>query len=150
MSTYSFIDVQATLVGPGGVVDLGNGAGVAAEGITIERNNDSGVMTIGADGTVMHALRAAKDGTITVRLLKTSQTNSKLSELYNLQQQSSLSYGRNTITVRNAATGDTTTASECGFKKFPSVSYSQDGEVMEWQFNCGRIETVLGTGDPEK
>ena len=46
--TYSFIDVQATLVGPTGVIELGYGAAVAEEGITIEMAEDKNAMLIGA------------------------------------------------------------------------------------------------------
>ena len=84
-NTYSFADVAATLVGPTGIVDLGYGAAVAEEGITIEPAGDKNTMLIGADGEGMHSLHADKSGTITVRLLKTSPTNLKLQAMYNAQ-----------------------------------------------------------------
>lgn len=149
MATYSFLDVQATLVGPGGAVELGNGAGAAQEGITIAYSEDKGNMLVGADGNVMHSLRASQAGTITVRLLQTSPTNAKLAIMHNAQCQSSLTFGRNTITIRNSATGDTIVASQCAFAKLPDLTYAQDGSTYEWVFNCGVINEVLGTGDPE-
>ncbi|MCE6957462.1 DUF3277 family protein, partial [Acinetobacter baumannii] len=72
MSTYSFMDTQCTLASDDGVIDLGYGAGVADEGITIAMAGDANTMTIGADGEGMHSLSANKSGTVTVRLLKTS------------------------------------------------------------------------------
>ncbi|MFX9073367.1 phage protein, partial [Acinetobacter baumannii] len=70
MSTYSFMDTQCTLASDDGVIDLGYGAGVADEGITIAMAGDANTMTIGADGEGMHSLSANKSGTVTVRLLK--------------------------------------------------------------------------------
>ena len=39
--TYSFIDVQASIVGPGGAFSLGYGEATAEEGITIAAANDN-------------------------------------------------------------------------------------------------------------
>ena len=57
---YSFEDVQATLNGPGGSISLGAGAGNAQEGISFEFLDDKDGMLIGADGSVVHSLRASK------------------------------------------------------------------------------------------
>src|SRR5690348_11425020 len=96
-NTYSFLNVQASIVGPGGSFNLGDGAGVTEEGITIERQDDKDAMTIGADGIGMHSLRASKAGTVTVRLLKTSPQNAKLMAMYDLQTLSSTLHGQNVI-----------------------------------------------------
>lgn len=147
--TYSFLDVQATLAGPTGVVDLGCGAGNAQEGITVAFNEDKDNMLVGADGSVMHSLRASQAGQITVRLLQTSESNNKLSIMYNAQAVSSSLWGQNVITVRNSATGDVIVASACAFTKQPDINYAQDGGTLEWVFNCGAINEILGTGSPE-
>ena len=70
MSTYSFLDFSASIVGPGGAFDLGYGSGNAEEGVTVAMLEAKNTMTIGADGTPMHSLHAGKSGTITVTLLK--------------------------------------------------------------------------------
>lgn len=145
MSTYSFLDVQATLVGPTGIVQLGYGAAVADEGITIEAAGDKNTMIIGADGEGMHSLHADKSGTVTVRLLKTSPTNAKLMAMYDAQTLSSALHGQNLITVTNPVAGDMTTARSCAFKKRPSLAYKKDGDIVEWQFDSIKIDTILGT-----
>ena len=38
--TYSFLDIQATLVGPGGAINLGSGAALDDEGISITPTSD--------------------------------------------------------------------------------------------------------------
>lgn len=145
MSTYSFLDVQATLVGPTGIVQLGYGAAVADEGITIEAAGDKNTMIIGADGEGMHSLHADKSGTVTVRLLKTSPINAKLMAMYDAQTLSSALHGQNLITVTNPVAGDVNTARSCAFKKRPNLAYKKDGDIVEWVFDSIKIDTILGT-----
>jgi hypothetical protein len=144
MSTYSFQDIAATLVGPTGIINLGYGAAVGDEGISIEMAGDKNTMTIGADGEGMHSLHADKSGTVTVSLLQTSPVNAKLQVMYDAQTLSSTLHGQNLITVRNPASGDLTTARSCAFKKKPSLKYGKDGAMVQWAFDCLKIDTILG------
>jgi len=144
-NTYSFLNVQATIVGPGGSFNIGQGAAVSEEGITVDMVDDKDAMTIGADGIGMHSLRASKAGTVTVRLLKTSPQNSKLMAMYDLQQTTSTLWGQNVITVVDTGGSDNTTARGVAFAKKPSIVYSKDGQMLEWKFNCVAIDSVLGT-----
>lgn len=144
MPTYSFQDVNATLVGTG-VINLGAGAANAEEGITIEMGGDKNSMMIGADGEGMHSLHADKSGQVTVRLLKTSPQNAKLMAMYALQTAASNLHGQNTITITNSKSGDVTIARECAFKKKPTIVYAKDGNVQEWVFDAIKIDTILGT-----
>jgi len=144
MATYSFQDVNCTLVGAGGVIDLGAGAGVADEGISIEMAGDKNTMTVGADGEGMHSLHADKSGTITVTLLKTSPVNAKLQALYNLQTNASGLHGQNVITTTNPQTGDVVTARQCAFRKLPNNMYGKDGGTNAWVFDAIKIDQVLG------
>ena len=143
--TYSFMNVQATLAGPGGSVNLGYGAGTAEEGITIEMNGDKNTMTIGADGTPMHSLHADKSGTLTVRLLKTSPANAQLQALYDLQTSSASLHGQNVVTVNNTTSGDNIGARYVAFKKMAPNTYAKDGGMVEWAFDAGAIDSMLGT-----
>lgn len=144
MSTFSFLDVQATLVGVGAVINLGAGAGVAEEGITIAMAGDKNTMTIGADGEGMHSVHADKSGSVTVRLLKTSPTNAKLMALYDAQTLSSALHGQNVITITNPQSGDVTTCRQAAFKKKPDIVYAKDGNMMDWVFDVIKVDTVLG------
>lgn len=146
MATYSFLDVFCTLTGPNGVIPLGSGSGVADEGITIEMAGDKNTLTPGADGEVMNVLHAANNGMITIRLLKTSPYNALLSAMYIEQRQSSLIWGKNVIVVSDIARGDVITATNCAFKKFPTIVYSKDGPMNEWTKDAGKITQILGPG----
>lgn len=145
MATYSFIDVQATLAGPTGVVNMGYGAATAEEGITIAAAADKNTMTIGADGEGMHSLHADKSGQITVRLLKTSPINQALMIQYDAQTLSSVLHGKNVITVRNSVSGDIAIARGVAFKRAPDLAYAKDGGIVEWQFDAIKIDRNLGT-----
>jgi hypothetical protein len=145
MSTYSFIDVQATLVGPTGTVDFGYGAATAEEGITIAPAGDKNTMTVGSDGEGMHSLHADKSGQITVRLLKTSPVNQALMIQYDAQTLSSTLHGKNIITVRNSAAGDIAICRGVAFKRAPDLTYAKEGGLVEWTFDAIKIDRNLGT-----
>ncbi|HAN2345309.1 TPA: DUF3277 family protein [Escherichia coli] len=144
MATYSFLDVTASLTGPTGVIDLGQGSANSEEGITQTMGGNKNTMIIGADGEVMHSLHADKSGTITVTLLKTSPVNKKLSLAYNAQSQSSATWGNNVIVIRNTASGDISTARSCAFQKQPDFNNAKEGGTVAWVFDCGKIDQLLG------
>jgi len=143
-NTYSFKDVAASLAGPTGSANLGFGAAIAEEGISIDMTGDKNTMHIGADGTPMHSLHADKSGTVVIRVLKTSPINSILQTMYDNQQISSTLWGQNLIIVRENQSGDVTTAQFCAFKKKPNIKYAKEADVLDWEFHAGTIDTVLG------
>ena len=148
--SYSFLDVQASIAGPGGNFPLsGDRVGIAQEGITVTATGDKNVMTIGADGAAMHALSADQSGTITVTLLRTCPVNRMLQNLYNYQSRSSSYWGANTITIRDVARGDTITCQEVAFAKAPDLAFATEGGTFAWTFHAGKIERQLGSGTPE-
>ncbi|MFG0231748.1 phage structural protein [Achromobacter sp. 413638] len=143
--TYSFIDVSASLVGPGGAFSLGYGQANAEEGITIAPVGDKNTMMIGADGEGMHSLHADKSGTVTLRYLKTAPVNATLQALYDAQSLDSRLWGKNLISVTNSASGDVTVCRSCAFKRKPDLGYAKDGDTVEWVFDAMKIDTILGT-----
>jgi hypothetical protein len=148
MSAYSFLNCQASISGPNGQFNIGNGAGTAEEGITIAMRGDKNTTTVGADGTPMMSLHADKSSTVTVRLLKTSPVNAMLSQMYAADSSDSSLWGQNTITVRDSSRGDHSTCRQCAFKKLPDLTYNKEGPVIEWVFESGITDELLGTGTP--
>lgn len=148
MAVYSFKDIQAALEGAGGSINLGSGAAIAEEGITIEPVEDKNVMTVGADGAGMHSLIANNSATVTVRLLKTSPVNAQLQQMYNHQVLSAATHGRNTLTIRDVARGDVIVLSGVAFKRRPSITYAKEGGTTEWVFDALRVSQTLGVGTP--
>jgi hypothetical protein len=145
MSTFSFSDVSATLLGPGGTISLGNGAGTADEGITVEMIDDKDTMTTGADGTIMHSLHASKAARITVRILKTAPTNAQLSLLYQTQSASSALWGKNTLAVSDVVRGDVIAGTDIAFARHAPITYAKDANINEWLFQ-GSVTQLLGSG----
>jgi hypothetical protein len=145
MATYSFKDVTAAYTGPGGSFQLAFGAGAAEEGISFEMMEDKNQMTVGADGSVMHSLHAGKAGTITARLLKTSPINALLMACYDFQTTASTLWGTGIIVIRQVAASDIATARQCAFKRAPNMTYAKDGGTVEWSWDAGKIDRILGT-----
>lgn len=143
--TYSFLDVVASLVGPGVAVNLGNGAGPAPEGISFDPSADLDTMTIGADGSGMHTLHADKSGSFTVRLLKTSPTNKILSAAAAFQRTGGSVHGQNTLTIIDKNRGDVITGRNVAFARIPSVSYGAEAGVIEWRFNALQVDMALSS-----
>jgi len=144
MATYSFLDINATIAGPGGILNLAAGAAAAEEGITIEPVEDKNVMTIGADGKGQHSLIASDAVTVTVRLLKTSPLNKALMLMYNLQSASSALWGTNVFTLTDSARGDFSAVQGCAFKKLPALNYAKEAGMNEWTFDGIQRNSILG------
>ena len=156
-TAYSFLDVSIAMTFPGGTTTIaGQGTntgstnmsnmGYSEEGIKVVRNVEKNVMTVGADGSVMHSLRAGRQGRITVSLLKTSPGNAILNQIYNQQSLSSASWGQNQMQITNAVTGDNITSAYVAFVKQPDNINRGEGGVMDWEFDAGFIVEILGNG----
>lgn len=143
---YSFLNVVATIAGPGGILNLAAGAAVAEEGITLEAVEDKNVMTIGADGRGQHSLIASDACTLTIRLLKTSPINAALMIMYDLQSASSALWGQNVITIVDSGRNDYNIVQSAAFKKKPTLTYAKEGGMNEWVFDGIKANSVLGSG----
>lgn len=143
---YSFLNVVATIIGPGIVANLAAGASVAEEGLTIEPTEDKNVMTIGADGKGQHSLVASDACTVTIRLLKTSPINQLLMAAYDLQSASSALWGQNVIAIGDTGRGDANAIQACAFKKKPAITYAKEAGFNEWVLDGVKWSTILGNG----
>lgn len=158
MGVYSFSDVHCSITGPGGNVEIGVGTesstatsamiGIAEEGISVVASEDKNTMAIGADGTPMHSLHAGNPGTVTVRVQKTSAINRALSIMYNTQRLSAAYWAQNYITIRNSVRGDDIECIECAFRRIPDFNNPKIAGMVEWVFDAGRINEILGDGNP--
>lgn len=145
-TTYSFLDVNAAIAGPGGAIQLGAGSGNAEEAIDIETAAEMGALTVGADGTPVHSLYADRSGKVIIRLLKTSPMNALLNAMKEFQRVSASTYGANTLTIVNKVSGDVVSCEQVGFARDPANRYGKVAQVIEWEFNAGKITQGLGAG----
>lgn len=148
MSTYSFLSVQGGFSGPGGSFQVGSSAGVAEEGITTSMVEEKDRAEVGADGALMHVLRASNLGKLAIRLLKTSPINAQLMAAYNLQKANPAIWGQNVITVADVNRGDNSSLTQAAFVKKADFTWDKDGKMNEWEF-LGILEESLGTGVPD-
>lgn len=146
MGVYSFLNVNATMIGPGGSVNLAAGAAAAEEGITIEPVESKNVMTIGADGQGQHSLVASDAVKVTVRLLKTSPVNALLMLMYNIQSASSALWGQNVFVISDSARGDYTAVQAAAFNTRPTLTYAKEAGFNEWTFDAIKANSLLGRG----
>lgn len=142
--TYSFLDIVATITGPGGTISLGSGNANAEEAVSIEASEETDNMQIGADGSVVHNLHGSKAGKFIFRLLKTSPQNFALMGMYNFQRTSSLFWGQNTISIANPVSGDSYTGSLAAFVRNPNNAYNKESNTIDWEFNCSTVDQILG------
>lgn len=142
-NVYSFLDVHCSLVGPGGALNLGTGAGVSEEGISIDPTGDINTMTVGSDGSGMHTLHGDKSGRLVVRLLKTSPTNGLLSAMYAFQTSSGATHGQNTVVVNDTNRGEVITCRQVAFTKAPALQFGKEAGMVEWDFSAVIIDRVL-------
>lgn len=147
MTTYSFLDVALSISGPNISATIGGtGTGSAEEGFSVMFEEDSDVMTQGADGSVMHSLTAALRGRIELHILKTSPLNAQLSSAWALDRlNGSQQWAKNQLSVRNPVSGDTYSANECGIRKHADNNYAMRGNILTWVFNCSKIDPALGS-----
>lgn len=143
--TYSFKSTHCSIQGPGGSIALGDGSGAAEEGISFEPSEDRNQMTIGADGSSMHSLRADQSARVTVRLLKTSPQNAVLQAMANFQWASATNHGQNTLSLATQA-GDAIVCQQVAFARQTPLSYGKDAGMNEWLFDAGMMNTALGAG----
>jgi hypothetical protein len=155
---WSFVDLQVTLIYPNGTtvlqsvtgtqvggVDVGAG-GFSEEGLRITRLREKNIMTEGADGSIMHSLRASKAARIMLSFLKTAPANAALSQVWNAQEGDSSQWGRNSFHITQTSTGDNFTLNSVAFVKFPDTNYRAEGGVMDWEFDVGFCDSILGNG----
>jgi dTDP-4-amino-4,6-dideoxygalactose transaminase len=141
--TYSFLDVNATISGDGGNFSIKD-AGLSDEAISISQTADKNTMMVGAAGDGMHSLRASTAVRVTISLLKTAIGNAQLNGLYRHQSVSSARWGKNTITITNAVTGDAIVCTGCAFVKQTDLGYKSEGGLNVWAFDCIASQQILG------
>jgi len=142
---YSFLDVQASIKGPGGTFDIASG-GVSDESIRIAMSADKNTMTIGANGDGMHSLKASSASRVTISLLKTATGNAQMNEMYRYQAVSSAYWGQNVLTITNPISGDSITCTGGAFIKQTDVGYSAEGALNVWAFDFIATSEILGNG----
>lgn len=139
-STYSFLNTFCAITGPGGSFSIKDG--VSEEGITFTPRGEKSTMTMGADGSWIISLHADKSADVSISVLKNSATNTRLSAMYNFQQNSSATWGMNVITLSTTG-GDNITMTGVSFKKLPTIAYGKEAQLQVWEMMAGEVNEIL-------
>ena len=142
-AAYSFLDVFASITGDGIAHSF---TGHAQEGYSIMMGGTRNTLVVGAGGDGMNSLRAGRNGSFHLRLLKTSLSNQILSDNFAYQAASAATWGKNVILVRDSARGDTINISGAAYSKFPDNGYGENGNIIEWVWDATFIDSTLGAG----
>ena len=140
---YSFQDVSCSFTGPNIALTV---TGAAEEGYSVEQEGNKSTQTMGAGGDGMDSLHAKQNGTLMIRLLKTSSLNRAFCNAYNFQTGSAANHGQNTVVIDDPVRGDTITLFGVAFQKFPNISFAMEGGTQDWAFTAKRINYALGDG----
>jgi Protein of unknown function (DUF3277) len=144
-TTYSFLDVQATLVSPSVSFDIGS-AGVADDAIRVAMIGEKTTLTIGADGDGQHNLIASNASRCEITFLKDGPGNALMNALYNFQSASSANVGNIQITIQNNIMGDSINLTGGAIAKQADIAYTREGPANVWSFNFVTRTDILGNG----
>ena len=144
-TTYSFLDVQATLTSPSVTFDIGS-AGVADDAIRISMVGEKTTMTIGADGDGQHNMIASNASRCEISFLKDAPGNALMNQLYNFQSSSSANTGNIQITISNNVMGDVIQLTGGAIAKQADIAYTREGPANVWSMNFISRHDVLGNG----
>lgn len=113
----------------------------------VERAEDAVTTTVGADGFGCHTINRNRSGTVTVTLMQSSLTNSALSRLANLDEQTGdVSYPLVVKDIRSDATLCVAHASK--IKKMPASAFGKELGTREWMFTSVKIDISVGGNLP--
>ena len=142
--TYSFLNFNCEISGPGGLISIGNGSGTNDEGITFEPVEDISSMEVGPDGLGQHSLHGNKSGHIVLHLLKTSATNAALQAMYNFQTNSPANHGQSIVSGVDSLSGDEVTCQQVAFKRRITLKQGKNAGYNDWLFDAVQMDIVLG------
>lgn len=135
LSTYDFKQVAVIL---GGRIISGFAEGDDA--VTVETDNDEFSLTVGADGEATRSKSNNRSATITLRLLKTSQSNDILNAF--MQSDRLSNSGLQPFVCKDNNGREIHACESAWIQKAPTASHGANSGIMEWVL---RTENMLST-----
>lgn len=111
--------------------------------VNIEFESDLYEDDAGSDGEVMRVRTNDKRANITFTLQITSEANTLLSALYNLDALAENGAGVGVLLIEDLLGGSRFFAEHAWIKKFPSVEYGNEPKTVEWEVRAAKLETAL-------
>jgi hypothetical protein len=140
IGVYSVSALTVTLSSPLGSIDIFSGLS-KSDGLSIAFASDSATLTEGLNGSTVHNINIAENGTITANILYDSPVNSQLDDLY---QAKGIIHPRDCVLIaRDGLTKRTYTCTGLSIQKLPEIKYGAEVGVLAWTFLVSNI-TVTG------
>lgn len=136
LKPYDFKQVAFIL---GGRIITGFAEG---EAITVERDEDSFTLMVGADGDATRAKSNNRSGTVTIRLLQTSESNLILQGFASADELSNA--GLVPMLIKDNSGNSLFTAEQAWVQKPPAASFGAEGTEREWVIRTDNLIMVHG------
>ena len=112
--------------------------------VSVERNEDSFSLMVGADGEAARSKSNNLSGRVTVTLMQTSASNALLSAIAQVDERSSAGDGINPLLVKDNNGLDLYTAETAWIVKPATGSHGREAETREWVFETNELISFSG------
>lgn len=116
--------------------------------ISVEQDEDSFTLQIGADGEGSRSKSNNRSATIAATLLQGSAANDLLSALHNLDINSPSGDSIGPFLLKDNSGRTLISAAKAWIQKPPAVEFAREGGTREWTFRTERIEWGNIGGNP--
>ncbi len=116
--------------------------------VSIEQDEDSFELLVGADGEAARSKTNNRSATVTLSLLQNSASNDALSALHNLDIESPGGDAIGPMLIKDNSGRAIVSAAKVWVQKPPTVEYARGVSVREWTFRTDRIEWINIGGNP--
>ncbi len=140
MALHTYDPSQVTIIFAGVPVS-GFGEGTF---VSVERNEDSFALQVGADGEATRAKSNNRSGTVTVTLIQSSIVNDAFSALVALDENSPGGDGIGPLLIKDLS-GRTLVAAETAWIRKPAtVEFAREATEREWVIETDRLNIFAG------
>ncbi len=112
--------------------------------VSIEQNEDSFLLMVGADGEACRAKSNNKSGRVTFTLLQSSLANDLLSATHNLDVASPNGDGIAPLLVKDNSGRTIVAAEKAWVVRQPTVEFAREVSTREWIIESDALQSVFG------
>ena len=112
--------------------------------VSIEQNEDSFLLLVGADGEACRAKSNNKSGRVTFTLLQSSLANDLLSATHNLDVASPNGDGIAPLLVKDNSGRTIVAAEKAWVVRQPTVEFAREVSTREWIIESDALQSVFG------
>jgi hypothetical protein len=137
LKTYDYNQV-AVIIGGSQVSGLAEGDDV----VSVEQDADAWNLTVGADGESTRSKSNNNSGTVTLKLMQTSDMNDILSSYYQADKLSNA--GKFPVMIKDNSGRTLHMAEQAWVQKLPTSSFGANAGEREWVIRTGELVSTIG------